>query len=277
MGISILKNKEPVSDKKATSAKAVMVAGKDLADKKGKIQDQGDENDHQHKKIKKSRKKFKLKLKLNRKNCFIMFLLLSFIISLIIILLFIYAKPKVSAVLNRIVNPQVSVPETSDIDLTDVYARIDLYLSEDREDNLIISEEEFNSIIRDRYMTDAEFDMRVNFEKGRATFYTRFSAWMPWIITSLKNDVEGIVFTEYIKMGGNDLSSFFKENISEVIGDLEADADDEMYSRNLFTSIIFPNENQEVVIDEIYFGISEIEIVLLDNLESSDDAIPVDN
>ncbi len=186
------------------------------------------------------------------------------ILIIAIVFLVIFAGPSIAEVLDKVINPDIEVPEVKDIDLDKLKNEIDESISGNSQQIIILSEDEFNAMLKQKYR---DMDIRSDLEKDTAKIFIRFVDCLPWITITITSDDEGEISTSNVKLGTIDVSDYSIDMISKYIQNDNENVSGEIDSL-LFSSVIFRNDI--TTIESIYFLQDEIKVVV-DNYNSSPD------
>lgn len=173
------------------------------------------------------------------------------ILIVILVLLAIFAAPFVADILNKVVNPDIEIPELMDIDITSLEDEINVSIQEGGAQEIEVSEDEFNVLLHNKIMEgssedDLSFDMRVDFEDTTAKIFMKFDDWMPWAIFDMKSDETGQIEMTGVKLGPIDI-----RNVATQIQYDESDTE-EFDMTGLIGSSLF-REEDDVTIQGVYF------------------------
>lgn len=212
----------------------------------------------------------------NVTSCFIGSCVGCLVILIVLILLGIFAAPMLAKMLNRVINPGVEVPEVNEVSLDDLNSNIDQILTKSGEQIIIVSEDEFNTLLKQKYgdVTDTavSMDIRTDLEQDTAQVLIRFVDWMPWAVITVVNDQEGNVSTTSIKLGPIDASSYFNDAIQERIQNEGSDYSQGMDIPSLFANVIFGDNVNAINVKSINFLKDEVKIAVeIIDIEDSQD------
>jgi len=188
------------------------------------------------------------------------------ILIVILILLGIFAAPTLSKLLNRVINPGVSIPEVMEVDTEDLKNTLNDVASKEERQTITVTENEFNALLKEKYQNgDADLSLEavVDFEQDTATVYMKLSEWMPWAVIEISNDENGELSTSSVKVGPIDLTNYIGDTIQKGIDEEETITSAEQLDlTSLFESVLFEDTTNKVTVQEIYFLKDQMEVVV---------------
>lgn len=210
----------------------------------------------------------------NKTTCCIGSCIGCILIIVCLILGIIFAAPTISSLLNKALNPNVNVPELTNVSLESVKSQLEESSKSNQGESVRISEEEFNALIKEkkdkRSDISEETDIRFDFEKDKAKMFAKFSEWMPWAVIEIVGNDDGTLNVTSIKIGPVDittqLSSTFESYGSSLNIDIK-ETGNEVDAINLLTGFIFDETTEDVEIEAVYFHENEIELVIKSSIQ----------
>lgn len=186
-----------------------------------------------------------------------------------LILGIIFAAPTISSLLNKALNPNVNVPELTEVSLESVKSHLEESSKSTQGESVRILEDEFNALVKEKKdkRTDIseETDIRFGFEKDKAEMFVKFTQWMPWAVIEIVGDDDGTLEVTSIKMGPVDITTRFGSTFEDYESSFNTNINemgDEIDAVNLLTGFIFDETTEDVEIEAVYLHENEIELVI---------------
>jgi len=199
-----------------------------------------------------------------------------------LILLGVFAAPTLSKLLNKVINPNVNVPEIKDVNIDKLNEEIKNAVGTEGSQTINISEDEFNKLLQVQYNTNSniKLDMRADFTKDEIDLMLKFAKWMPWSVIEASNGQEGKVITNSIKLGPIDISKYIKDAVNKQMQEGETNTQ-ELDISYILASAVFKEDISKITIEKMFFLDDGIDITFyvnsIDNIEDNIEDMQIQN
>ncbi|MFC1780558.1 hypothetical protein ACFLY9_02595 [Patescibacteria group bacterium] len=185
-----------------------------------------------------------------------------FLLIIVLVLLAIFAAPRLADILDRFVNPNVNVPEVSDVSTESLMTKVAEIEAGTGEQTIEVTEEEFNSLLAKQLEEgqseyDLGVDTRVDFENDSAKMYMKLLDWMPWAVFEMTGDANGTTIITSVTLGPIDIGSYVDGQTTDSFLEEGSDAS------SMLAGYLFGSSSADIKVKETYFYQDKMEMVVV--------------